>query len=157
MILGIAVLSLLLVLCLGATWTLDRTADQVASLLESAWISEATEEAAAQVAAAQKIWEQNRGLCASLVDHEWLENVEEGFSDLQAWSCGRGRNPSSSEPAVPWPSRSAPWQSLKSPIITTSSNPHPSKSRSEFGTRAASEFAPAFCNSLTLEPSQPWL
>ena len=73
MILGIAVLSLLLVLCLGATWTLDRTADQVASLLESAWISETTEEAAAQVAAAQKIWEQ------------WLENVEEGFSDLQAW------------------------------------------------------------------------
>ena len=61
MILGIAVLSLLLVLCLGATWTLDRTADQVASLLESAWISETTEEAAAQVAAAQKIWEQNRG------------------------------------------------------------------------------------------------
>ena len=48
MILGIAVLSLLLVLCLGATWTLDRTADQVASLLESAWISETTEEAAAQ-------------------------------------------------------------------------------------------------------------
>ena len=85
LILGIAVLSLLLVLCLGATWTLDRTADQVASLLESAWISETTEEAAAQVAAAQKIWEQNRGLCASLVDHEWLENVEEGFSDLQAW------------------------------------------------------------------------
>ena len=85
MILGIAVLSLLLVLCLGATWTLDRTADQVASLWESAWISETTEEAAAQVAAAQKIWEQNRGLCASLVDHEWLENVEEGFSDLQAW------------------------------------------------------------------------
>ena len=141
MILGIAVLSLLLVLCLGATWTLDRTADQVASLLESAWISETTEEAAAQVAAAQKsgwkMWRKDFLTCKP--------------------GCSRGRNPSSSEPAVPWPSRSAPWQSLKSPIITTSSNSHPSKSRSEFGTRAASEFAPAFCNSLTLEPSQPWL
>ncbi len=85
LILGIAVLAVLLVLCLGATWTLDRTAEQVASLLESAWSSETMEEAASQVAAAKKIWEEHRGLSASLVDHDRLEDVEEGFSDLQAW------------------------------------------------------------------------
>ena len=81
LILGIAVLVLLLALCLGA----DRTAEQVCSLLEAAWSSETLDEAAGQVAAAHRIWEKNRGISASLVDHERLEDVDEGFSDLQAW------------------------------------------------------------------------
>ena len=85
LILGIAVLVLLLALCLGAAWSLDRTAEQVCSLLEAAWSSETLDEAAGQVAAAHRIWEKNRGISASLVDHERLEDVDEGFSDLQAW------------------------------------------------------------------------
>lgn len=52
LILGIAVLVLLLALCLGAAWSLDRTAEQVCSLLEAAWSSETLDEAAGQVAAA---------------------------------------------------------------------------------------------------------
>ena len=72
-------------LCLGAAWSLDRTAEQVCSLLEAAWSSETLDEAAGQVAAAHRIWEKNRGISASLVDHERLEDVDEGFSDLQAW------------------------------------------------------------------------
>ena len=62
-----------------------RTAEQVCSLLEAAWSSETLDEAAGQVAAAHRIWEKNRGISASLVDHERLEDVDEGFSDLQAW------------------------------------------------------------------------
>ena len=69
----------------GAAWSLDRTAEQVCSLLEAAWSSETLDEAAGQVAAAHRIWEKNRGISASLVDHERLEDVDEGFSDLQAW------------------------------------------------------------------------
>ena len=48
LILGIAVLVLLLALCLGAAWSLDRTAEQVCSLLEAAWSSETLDEAAGQ-------------------------------------------------------------------------------------------------------------
>lgn len=83
--LGIAVLVLLLALCLGAAWSLDRTAEQVCSLLEAAWSNENFDEAAQQVAAARRIWEKNRGVSASLVDHQRLEDVDEGFADLQAW------------------------------------------------------------------------
>ena len=75
--LGIAVLVLLLALCLGAAWSLDRTAEQVCSLLEAAWSNENFDEAAEQ--------EKNRGVSASLVDHQRLEDVDEGFADLQAW------------------------------------------------------------------------
>ena len=65
LILGIAVLVLLLALCLGAAWSLDRTAEQVCSPLEAAWSSETLDEAAGQVAAAHRIWEKNRSLKAA--------------------------------------------------------------------------------------------
>ena len=86
--LGIGILAVLLVLCLGASWTMDRTSDQVAALLESAWEQadrENLQAAAEQVEAAHRTWEQHRGISASLVDREGLGGSEQGFTDLQAW------------------------------------------------------------------------
>ena len=86
--LGIGILAVLLVLCLGASWTMDRTSDQVAALLESAWEQadrENLQAAAEQVEAAHRTWEQHRGISASLVDHQRLEDIDQGFTDLQAW------------------------------------------------------------------------
>ena len=68
--LGIGILAVLLVLCLGASWTMDRTSDQVAALLESAWEQaerDNLQAAAEQVEAAHRTWEQHRGISASLV------------------------------------------------------------------------------------------
>ena len=86
--LGIGILAVLLVLCLGASWTMDRTSDQVAALLESAWGQaerDNLQAAAEQVEAAHRTWEQHRGISASLVDHQRLEDIDQGFTDLQAW------------------------------------------------------------------------
>ena len=41
--------------------------------------------AAEQVEAAHRTWEQHRGISASLVDHQRLEDIDQGFTDLQAW------------------------------------------------------------------------
>lgn len=119
LILGIAVLVLLLALCLGAAWSLDRTAEQVCSLLEAAWSSETLDEAAGQVAAAHRIWEKNRGISASLVDHERLEDVDEGFP-ISRLGCSWGKNRNSPGPVSLWSSRSGLWRSRRSPITTTS-------------------------------------
>lgn len=86
--LGIGILVVLLILCTVSMCMLDRTADQVASLLESAWSQAGGDDfqaAAGQMEKARSIWEDRHGMAASLVDHQKLEEIDQGFVDLQAW------------------------------------------------------------------------
>lgn len=86
--LGIGILVALLVLCVACMCVLDRTTDQVASLLESAWSQASGDDfqtAARQMEKARTIWENRHGMAASLVDHQKLEEIDQGFVDLQAW------------------------------------------------------------------------
>lgn len=86
--LGIGILAALLALSLWAMATLDRTAGQVTELLESAWeqaSSGSYDQAAEDANRAQAIWEKSYGLAASMVDHERLDKISQGFTDLEAW------------------------------------------------------------------------
>lgn len=86
--LGIGILAALLALSLWAMGTLDRTASQVTDLLQTAWEQASDgsyDQAAASARKAQAIWEKSFGLAASMVDHERLDKISQGFTDLEAW------------------------------------------------------------------------
>lgn len=88
--LGAGILAALLALSLWAMGTLDRTAGQVTMLLDQAWEQASAgsyDQAAASTRKAQDIWEDSFGLAASMVDHERLDKISQGFTDLQAWDA----------------------------------------------------------------------
>ena len=112
LILGIAVLVLLLALCLGAAWSLDRTAEQVCSLLEAAWSSETLDEAAGfgrKTGVFPPLWWTTSG---------W-RTLTKAFP-ISRLGCSWGKNRNSPGPVSLWSSRSGLWRSRRSPITTTS-------------------------------------
>lgn len=85
---GVSILAVLLAGGIGSTVCLDRAMDQVGDRLEQAQEAAAAgdlDSARQAVAAAQKIWKQNRPLAACLADHEPLEQLDQGFHELEVW------------------------------------------------------------------------
>lgn len=88
LILGICVLSVILLIALLAAGCLNQTSQQLTSLLNHACqlAEEETLPQAGQLAEkAQSIWENRRGLVASLVDHARMDEIDQGFADLESW------------------------------------------------------------------------
>ncbi len=88
LVLGICVLSVILLIALLSAGCLNQTAQQLTSLLNSA-CQLAEEEALPQAgqlsAQAQAVWEDRRGLVASLVDHARMDEIDQDFTDLESW------------------------------------------------------------------------
>ncbi len=88
--LGAGILAALLALSLWAMGTLGRTAGQVTDLLQTAWEQASAgsyDQAAESTRRAQAVWEKSYGLAASMVDHERLDKISQGFTDLEAWNA----------------------------------------------------------------------
>ena len=88
LVLGICVLSVILLIALLAAGCLNQTAQQLTALLNHASQLAETEhlsQAGKLAEEAQAIWENKRGLVASLVDHARMDEIDRDFTDLESW------------------------------------------------------------------------
>lgn len=88
LVLGICVLSVILLIALLAASCLNQTAQQLTSLLDHACQlaeEDTLPQAGQRAEEAQAIWEDRRGLVASLVDHARMDEIDQDFADLESW------------------------------------------------------------------------
>ncbi len=88
--LGLAILALLLVLCIGALVMLDGLNQQTAALLEQAAEAD-MEEAAAVSLRAKQCWENTVGFIDTVMSHEETDEIRREFSDLLVFARAKSR------------------------------------------------------------------